>query len=72
MAAEDGTLGRYASPCLPLSVLADSVQICNFLRSMVSEVNLDAVNPNANGKEAATQLATDFAPMRRKLQILNA
>ncbi|KXX75280.1 Medium-chain fatty acid ethyl ester synthase/esterase 1 [Madurella mycetomatis] len=45
--------------------------ICNFLRSMVSEVNLDSIKPDSNGEVPKAQFATDFAPMRRKLQILD-
>ncbi|GAB1314089.1 hypothetical protein MFIFM68171_04299 [Madurella fahalii] len=45
--------------------------ICNFLRSMVSEINLDGINPGSNGEVSKTQFVADFAPMRRKLQILD-
>lgn len=38
---------------------------------MVSEIDLDAISPNANDNPSDTQFATDFNPMRRKLQILD-
>jgi predicted alpha/beta-fold hydrolase len=45
--------------------------ICNFLNSMVSEIDLDSTKPMVNGKEAHTELKTHFDPVRRKLQILS-
>ncbi|KAL2160572.1 hypothetical protein VTH06DRAFT_1260 [Thermothelomyces fergusii] len=45
--------------------------ICNFLNRMVTEINLDAITPDANGTKLDTQFVTEFNPMRRKLQILN-
>ncbi|KAK4242489.1 Alpha/Beta hydrolase protein [Achaetomium macrosporum] len=45
--------------------------ICNFLKHMATEINLDAVTPNVNGNQTQTQFNTDFNPMRRKLQILS-
>lgn len=39
---------------------------------MVSEINLDSITPDSNGEVPKAQFATDFAPMRRKLQILDA
>ena len=38
---------------------------------MVTEINLDAINPNANGAKSETQFVTEFDPVRRKLQVLN-
>jgi len=37
---------------------------------MVSDIDLDAIKPMANGKEASTELKTHFDPVRRKLLIL--
>ncbi|KAL2179213.1 Alpha/Beta hydrolase protein [Thermothelomyces heterothallicus CBS 202.75] len=45
--------------------------ICNFLNRMVTEINLDAITPDANGTKLETQFVTEFDPVRRKLQILN-
>ncbi|KAL2197323.1 Alpha/Beta hydrolase protein [Corynascus similis CBS 632.67] len=43
--------------------------ICNFLNRMVTEINLDAITPDANGTKLETQFVTEFDPVRRKLQI---
>ncbi|KAK0652880.1 Alpha/Beta hydrolase protein [Cercophora newfieldiana] len=45
--------------------------ICNFLNSMVSEIDLDAIKPMVNGKEADVEMKTHFDPLRRKLLILS-
>ncbi|KAL2021496.1 hypothetical protein VTK56DRAFT_7129 [Thermocarpiscus australiensis] len=45
--------------------------ICNFLKYMVAEINLDTINPSINGKAPEAQFRTHFDPMRRKLQIMN-
>ncbi|KAK3946077.1 Alpha/Beta hydrolase protein [Diplogelasinospora grovesii] len=47
--------------------------IVNFLRNMVSEINLKAIKPMANGQAADdAELVTHFDPVRRKLQIMQA
>jgi hypothetical protein len=38
---------------------------------MATEINLDAITPNANGAKTEAQLVTEFDPVRRKLQILS-
>jgi len=45
--------------------------ICNFLNRMATEIDLDAVTPNANGAKNETQFVTEFNPVRRKLQIIS-
>ncbi|KAK4032731.1 Alpha/Beta hydrolase protein [Parachaetomium inaequale] len=45
--------------------------ICNFLNHMATEINLDAIIPNANGAKPETQFVTEFDPVRRKLQIIS-
>ncbi|KAL2148830.1 hypothetical protein VTH82DRAFT_1977 [Thermothelomyces myriococcoides] len=45
--------------------------ICNFLNRMVTEINLDAITPDADGAKHDTQMVTEFNPVRRKLQVLN-
>ncbi|KAK5660130.1 hypothetical protein OQA88_13599 [Cercophora sp. LCS_1] len=44
--------------------------ICNFLQSMYNEIDLDAINPIANGKPDDTEIKARFDPVRRKLQII--
>ncbi|KAL2136798.1 hypothetical protein VTI74DRAFT_1450 [Chaetomium olivicolor] len=45
--------------------------ICNFLRTMATNIDLDAITLNANGQAMKTQFVTEFDPMRRKLQVLH-
>ncbi|KAK4156304.1 Alpha/Beta hydrolase protein [Chaetomidium leptoderma] len=45
--------------------------ICNFLKHMATEINLDAITPTANGEAPKTQFVTEFDPVRRKLQVLD-
>jgi predicted alpha/beta-fold hydrolase len=45
--------------------------ICNFLKHMATEINLDAITPKANVNQTQAQFKTDFNPIRRKLQILS-
>jgi hypothetical protein len=52
-------------------ILADFQQICNFLKHMATEINLDAITPKANVNQTQAQFKTDFNPIRRKLQILS-
>ncbi|KAL2262473.1 hypothetical protein VTK26DRAFT_1204 [Humicola hyalothermophila] len=44
--------------------------ICNFLRRMAGEIDLDSLAPSANGKASEAQFAGKFDPMRRKMQVL--
>ncbi|KAK3902604.1 Alpha/Beta hydrolase protein [Staphylotrichum tortipilum] len=44
--------------------------ICNFLNTMATEINLDAIKPTANGSPHKTQFVTEFDPVRRKLKVL--
>ena len=37
---------------------------------MASEIDLDAITPNANGKAPESQFASKFEPMRRKMDVL--
>ena len=69
---EDGTLGRYVFPLLSAVSRANLCQICNFLRHMATEIDLDAITPNANGEAVKTQFVTDFDPVRRKLQVISS
>jgi predicted alpha/beta-fold hydrolase len=45
--------------------------ICDFLNHMVTEIDLDAIKPDANGAQVETQFVTEFDPVRRKLQVIN-
>lgn len=38
---------------------------------MVTEINLDAINPNTDGIKSETQFVTEFDPVRRKLRVLD-
>lgn len=46
-------------------------QICNFLNRMATEIDLDAITPNADGAALKTQFVTEFDPVRRKLRVLD-
>jgi hypothetical protein len=39
---------------------------------MATEIDLDAITPNANGEAVKTQFVTDFDPVRRKLQVISS
>lgn len=45
--------------------------ICNFLKGMVADIDLDEIKPTANGKEPNSEMKTHFDPVRRKLLILS-
>ncbi|KAK4103815.1 AB-hydrolase YheT [Parathielavia hyrcaniae] len=45
--------------------------ICNFLKHMATEINLDAVTRSAYEAGRKYQFVTDFDPMRRKLQVIS-
>ncbi|KAK3685054.1 Alpha/Beta hydrolase protein [Podospora appendiculata] len=44
--------------------------ICNFLNAMVSEIDLQAIKPLADGKASDSEFATHFDGVRRKLLFL--
>jgi len=68
----DGTLVRYGyQPVSSHKTTLTHNQICNFLRSMVSEIDLEAIKPVINGAEPKTELKTSFNPVGRRLQILS-
>jgi hypothetical protein len=39
---------------------------------MATEIDLDAITPNADGEAVKTQFVTDFDPVRRKLQVISS
>jgi len=39
---------------------------------MATEINLDAITPNADGVGLKTQFVTEFDPVRRKLRVLDS
>ncbi|KAK4127932.1 AB-hydrolase YheT [Parathielavia appendiculata] len=45
--------------------------ICDFLKQMTTEIDLDSITPNANGAGRKYQFVTNFDPMRRKLQVID-
>ncbi|KAK0754955.1 Alpha/Beta hydrolase protein [Schizothecium vesticola] len=46
--------------------------ICNFLNTMVGEINLDAIKPDLIQKSTTPEAKAHFDPVRRKLQVIDA
>ncbi len=50
------------------------MKICNFLQSLVSDIDLDSLKPASDGPaiECLKNGVTNFDPVRRKLEIIGA
>lgn len=65
------TTCKTTSPLTKLGLLTQS-QICNFLNTMVGEINLDAIKPDLVQKSTTPEAKAHFDPVRRKLQVIDA
>lgn len=73
MACEAGMVDNSTADGCPFGAVANCKQISNFLKYMVSEINLDSIKPKADSHAIEGPLGqTRFYPVRRRLDILDS